>query len=568
MTVIPELEARPRAEVAPEAPSRRPMPSRRSLLRPSRAALPWVRLLALLCAAGMTQVIYVFIWPLSYFMTQTPDYTYEYLVEYPAAWQRLLVLLGRFEELWPGASRSLDFLVDALMQALIGAFILYLIAILLVRRGLPPVFGAVAVIGPPLAYHATLFGMPGLYTTDMFSYVMYSHMAGVLNVNPYTSIPSMFPEVRIFYWIHPIWRDAPSIYGPAWLDLTVPLARATAASTEVDKVLAYKALVNVAHLLGVGVLAFVVHRLRPGHVLESVVMYAWNPLIVFEFGGNGHNDAVMVAVMLLGLALYVSSARWLGVVTVAVSMLLKMTSMFLLPFYAMAWAREQSSWWRFFGVGVLATLTVPVVIVAFYVPWWNGVETIQPILNWSQGPMYNNYVPDTLAYYLARRDLSQTATPVDPMVVLEGWRDAIKWIGRAILLAWFAAELWRVRGALGIAGAGARVMLIFLVAVNTWVLPWYFSWPLALAVIVGWESTTAKVLLGFSLSAPTVMYYHHFWHPYMSDTTYLLYVAPLLIAPVAWGASSITGRWRAWRRASTRSTGAGRDALVVADARR
>jgi hypothetical protein len=100
------------------------------------------------------------------------------------------------------------------------------------------------------------------------------------------------------------------------------------------------------------------------------------------------------------------------------------------------------------------------------------------------------------------------------------------------------------------------------------VLPWYFSWPLALAVVLGWESTTAKVLLGFSLSAPTVMYYHHFWHPYMSDTTYLLYLAPLLIAPVAWGTSFIVDRWRARRRATMNPASAGRDALVVADARR
>ena len=116
--------------------------------------------------------------------------------------------------------------------------------------------------------------------------------------------------------------------------------------------------------------------------------------------------------------------------------------------------------------------------------------------------------------------------------------------------------------------AGARVMLIFLVVVNTWVLPWYFSWPLALAVVLGWQSTTAKVLLGFSLSAPTVMYYHHFWHPYMSDTTYLLYLAPLLIAPVAWGASFISGRRRTMRRASPDSPKPVRDTLVVADAGR
>jgi hypothetical protein len=111
-------------------------------------------------------------------------------------------------------------------------------------------------------------------------------------------------------------------------------------------------------------------------------------------------------------------------------------------------------------------------------------------------------------------------------------------------------------------------MTIFLLAVNTWVLPWYFSWPLALAIVLGWESTTAKVLIGLSLSAPTVMYYHHFWHPYMSDTTYLLYLAPLLIAPVDWCASFIAGRWRAWRGGSAKPTGASQDALVVADARR
>ena len=568
MTVTPEPEVRPRIEIAAEPTRVRPLPAHSGSSTMLRAALPWARLLALLVVACLTQVIYVFIWPLSYFMTQAQDYTYEYLVQYPAAWERLQVLIARFDAMWPGASSSLDFLVDALMQAFIASFVLYLAAILLVRGGLPPMFGVAAVVGPALAFYATLFAMPGLYTTDIFSYVMYSHIAGPMAANPYTSIPSWFADVRIFHWIHPLWQNAPSIYGPAWIDLTLPLARAVAKSSEVDKVLAYKAVVNVGHLCAVGILAYLVHQVRPGHALEAVVMYAWNPLIVFEFGGNGHNDAVMVAVMLLGLALYATSARWLGVVTVAVSMLLKMTSLFLLPFYAMAWAREQSTWLRFFAVGILATLTVPLVVAAFYWPWWSGIETISPIINWSQGPMYNNYVPDTLAYYLARRELTNPVAGVDPMSVLEKWRDAIKSVARVVLVVWVMVELWRVRGPLGMAGAGARVMLIFLVAVNTWVLPWYFSWPLALAVVLGWESTTAKVLLGFSLSAPTVMYYHHFWHPYMSDTTYLLYLSPLLIAPIAWSASFIGDRWRVRRRMTAGSGHVERDALVVADARR
>ena len=128
--------------------------------------------------------------------------------------------------------------------------------------------------------------------------------------------------------------------------------------------------------------------------------------------------------------------------------------------------------------------------------------------------MFNNYVPDILAYYLARRELTADdgAARSDERARRVARHDQDGRLGSCFVV-WCAVELWRVRGVLGIAGAGARVMLIFLLAVNTWVLPWYFSWPLALAVVLGWESTTAKVLLGFSLSAPTVMYYHHFWHP-------------------------------------------------------
>jgi len=568
MTVITEPEARPRTEDAPTAPGPRP---ERAAPRPSGslwALLPWVRLVVVLLVAALSQVIYVFIWPLSYFMTQAHEYTYEYLVQYPDAWERLSRMLVRFEQFWPGASGSLEFLVDALMQAFIGAFLLYVIAVLMIRGGLPPMIGTAAVVAPPLAFHATLFAMPGLYTTDMFSYVMYSHIAGVLGINPYLVAPNWFPEVRMLHWIHPIWHNAPSIYGPAWIDMTLPLARAVATISDVDKVLAYKALVNVGHLLGVGCLAYIVHRVRPGRVHEAVALYAWNPLIVFEFGGNGHNDAVMVAVMLLGLALYVTSARWLGLVAVTISMLLKMTSLFLLPYYVMAWAREQASWVRFFGVGALAAVTVPVVVVAFYWPWWAGVETISPIVNWSQGPMYNNYVPDSLAFYLASRQLTQAPGTIEPATALAAWRDTVKNVARVFFVVWCAVELWRVRGPLGIAGAGARVMMIFLLAVNTWVLPWYFTWPLALAIIVGPESMTAKVLLGFSLSAPTVMYYHHFWHPYMSDTTYLLYLAPLVIAPVAWVSSFAGGRWGARRSASARPGGVGHEDLAVAQARR
>jgi hypothetical protein len=524
-----------------------------------------VRLVAVLLVAVVSEAVYVFFWPLSYYLTQATAFTYEYLVENPDIWERQFRLLERFDQFWPGASSSLDFLVDALVRTFILAFVLYLAAFFLTRAGLPRWWGLVVVLAPPLAFQATLFAMPGLFTTDLFSYVMYGHIAGVYGASPYTHIPSAYPEVRIFNWIHPLWHDAPSIYGPAWVDLTRPLARAISTWTDPDKVMAYKLVSNVGHLASIGCIAYIAHRTRPGRVFETIALYAWNPLILFEFGGNGHNDAVMIAMMLLALALYVGEARWLGMVMLTVSFLIKMTSILMVPFYAMAWARSQTTWPRFFAIGVSAVATVLGVIVVFYWPWWEGPPTVAPILLWSQGPMFNNYVPDILAYYLANRRIIESAGPIDPMMALDEARDSIKLVARIVLLAVVVWELWRVRGALGIAGAGARVMLAFLLVVNTWALPWYFTWPFALAVLLGWESLTTKVLLGFSLSAPTVMYYHHFWHPYMSDSTYTLYLLPLAIAPIWWIGSFLARRIRGFWRRRPSPAPIGGEALSVVD---
>ncbi|MDP8922736.1 MAG: hypothetical protein M3O34_07650, partial [Chloroflexota bacterium] len=533
MTLVTEP---PRARTADALPGDRALAP-----RPAWAGYEvraWLRLVALVVVAAASELVYVGFWPLSYYLTQAPDFTYEYLVQYQAIWERMVPLLVRFDAAFPGGARSLDFMTDALVRLFIAAFGLYLVGFTLVRAGLPRGWGTLAVVAPALAFQTTLFLMPGPFTTDLFSYAMYGHIAGAYGLNPFTTIPSAFPEVRILQWIHPIWHDAPSIYGPAWVDLTVGIGRAIAAWTDVDKALAYKFIVNLFHLAGVAILALTVQRLRPGRVLESVMLYAWNPLILFEFGGNGHNDAAMVALMLLAVLLFASRAAWLGVVMLGVSFLVKMSSVLLVPYYVIAWAREQRPLWRFFAVGVLAGGTLLVVVVAFYYPWWRGPETVAPIVKWSQGPMYLNYVPDILAQRMARDQFLGPGAPSFEQALDEA-RATVKTAARILFVLYAIWELWWARGARGLAASGARVMLAFLLVMNTWVLPWYFTWPLALAVVAGWDTITGKVAVGFSISAPTVLYYHHFWHPYMSGLTYLLYLAPLALALVFGGIAAV-----------------------------
>jgi alpha-1,6-mannosyltransferase len=524
------------------APVERPAEQGRVPSAPAAASRaipwPWVRLLGLLLVAVATELLYVAFWPISYYLTQGADYTYQYLVQYGAIWERLLPLLTRFEATWPEAPRSLEFMVDALVRVFGAAFVLYLLAFWLIRAGLPRGWDTVAVLAPALAFQTTLFLMPGLFTTDLFSYVMYGHIAGPYDLNPYIYPPAYFPQHQAFHWIHPIWHYAPSVYGPAWIDFSWVLGRWIAEWTDVDKVLAYKLAINLGHLAGIAFLALAVHRLRPGQVLPSVLLYAWNPLILFEYGANGHNDAVMVAVMLLALALFALSWPLVGLVALTVSFLIKMASVLLVPYYVIAWARRRGSLPGFLLVLLSAGVAILAVIAIFYYPWWVGIETIAPILTWSQGPMFLNYIPDFLTQRVVNEYLLGPSTP-DPAGELEQARNSVRLATKLAFVAYCAWELLRVwkavgpRSGLALAAAGARVMLAFLLIANTWVLPWYFTWPLALAIVAGWDSTTAKVLLGFSLTAPLVMYYNHFWFPYISYQAYWLYLAPLLLVPLA-----------------------------------
>ena len=45
---------------------------------------------------------------------------------------------------------------------------------------------------------------------------------------------------------------------------------------------------------------------------ERVLIYAWNPLAVWEFAGNGHVDAIAIGLLAVALLAARRSARWLG----------------------------------------------------------------------------------------------------------------------------------------------------------------------------------------------------------------------------------------------------------------
>jgi alpha-1,6-mannosyltransferase len=541
-----------------------------------------LRLAMLVAAAMVMQLGWIGVWTLSYRLTHGNDYTFTYLMTRPAAWDKLMDLLVLANTLAPGLEMpgfqgpvSLDIVVNSLVMAFVLTGVGYLAAILLIDSGVSAVRGAVLVVlACELVFQVTLFLTPGLFTTDIFSYVMYGHISAEYNLNPYIFPPNYFPGNPLLNWIHPIWHDQPSVYGPLWTDLSWVTATLTAQVSDLVTVLgdgtalnvglmyqvfAYKLMMNVVQFINLALVWWLLGRIfgkRPRARLTAFVVFAWNPLMLFDGPGNAHNDALMVTLLLLGVVPLVwhrrgeaiSNTAWsLGTIFVGLSALIKYTTGLVGLFYIVPWGRRLPSWpARLVWIGGTCALIGGIGAVLF-MPWLDP-RALDPMLVALGGKawMYTNWAPDLAALTLDR--VLDPGSADDPAALHEGVRSGAKLITRlifAVYLGWELVRLWRLSGDKQrsvlelILEASARAFAVLILVVLTWVLEWYWMWPLALVTLLGWRRMLTKVVVAYTLTSLPVFYVHHYWSTNMPGVLVLAYALPPLALPLV--------DW-AWRR--------------------
>jgi alpha-1,6-mannosyltransferase len=536
------------------------------------------RLLLLACAGVLAQIGWLVVWTLSYRLTHGNEFTWTYLTTHPLVWEKLMDLLVLANVLAPGLEtppfqgpETLDIVVNSLAFGFIIVGIGYLCAIMLVDLGISAVRGAVLVVllfaG---VFQITLFLMPGVYTTDIFSYMMYGHISAIYDLNPYIYPPEYFPTNPLLNgsWIHPIWWDQPSVYGPLWTDigwlvarLLAPLDGVTGTAPDgsalllglTDEVFAYKLLMNGVHLVNVALVWWVLGRLmrgRPRARLTAFLVFAWNPLMLFDVVGNAHNDALMVSLLLLGIVPLVVRERptnlgWLlGTFFVGMSALIKYTTGLVGLFYVVPWARRlPGTGQRILWIGGAAAL-VAVVTVVLFLPWLDFPRALAPILVAAGGKswMYSNWAPDLLALSIDRvLDPSAVDDPNAPHELVRTWAKVITRGMFAVYIGWELVRLWKIAGdrsralVVPILEASSRAFVVLILLVLTWVLEWYWMWPLALVTLLGWRRLLTKVVVGYTLTSLPIFYVHHYWSWHMPGVLVLAYATPPLLIPlVAW----------------------------------
>ncbi|HVB67890.1 MAG TPA: glycosyltransferase family 87 protein [Acetobacteraceae bacterium] len=227
----------------------------------------------------------------------------------------------------PGPGRTLDVV---LVQ--IAAGLLYLAAAALVLRGKVPARALWVVLGAALAMRALLLPIAPPLSSDLYRYVWDGRVQAA-GINPYRFVPAdprlaFLRDRRVFPHINRV-HTARTIYPPM-AELAFRLAAWLAPGVG-----GMKAVMLGCDLVTIGGLLELL-RLA-GRPAAQVLLYAWAPMPIWEFAGNGHVDAVAAALVTLALLAGARARRGLAGMLLAAATLVKFLPAAVVPAFWRRW---------------------------------------------------------------------------------------------------------------------------------------------------------------------------------------------------------------------------------------
>lgn len=356
----------------------------------------------------------------------------------------------------PFGATGIDIHVGGTLLTLALMFASYVAVVRAARR-----LSAGLVLTCIAALYALVLLAPPLISTDVFSYQAYARMGALYGANPYLSGPHAIALDSIYPFIGAKWVNIPSVYGPLFTMLSYVLAPLSIAAS----ILAYKALAVLGSLATVA-LVWNAARLRGVDPIRAVALVGLNPLIVIYGVGGGHNDLLMLALMMAGVVLLLQHRERPAAASFMIATSVKLTAGLLLPFALAGTGRPLSRGRRrdiLLGAGVLGAI----IAAAAFATFGSGLVRLIATVHQSQSEGDWHSLPGFITTKLGLGAVG-SVTGYVLAAVLVGvtcWLVRRVWLGQ---LDWIVGAGWATFAMLACAGS---------------LMPWYVAWLLPLAAI-------------------------------------------------------------------------------------
>lgn len=196
------------------------------------------------------------------------------------------------------------------------------------------------VLAGAILFSATLVWLLPM-TSDLFGYLGQAHLMTDLGMNPLLSAAVEAPSDAMLQSFATVYSGTPSNYGPAWL--LVASLGTLGRDDGILGLLYLKVLGLAAYLASVCLLSSILRQTRRPLAARGVVLFAWNPLILLLAVGDGHNDMVMMATVLLAMWLLLRRRWTLAIGALILSIWVKYVSVILLPLFLLYAVRSSAA---------------------------------------------------------------------------------------------------------------------------------------------------------------------------------------------------------------------------------
>jgi hypothetical protein len=176
---------------------------------------------------------------------------------------------------------------------------------------------------------------PPRLSSDIYRYIWDGRLQGA-GINPYLYIPvdprlaglrddTIYPNINRKEYAHTIYPPVAQIFFYAVTRVTQGIP-------------GFKGVLVLLDLVTVGLLVAILRAI--GQPAERVIVYAWHPLPIFEFGASGHIDALMIC--FIALALFARAHQKFGIAgfALAAATLVKFIPVILLPAIFKRWDKK------------------------------------------------------------------------------------------------------------------------------------------------------------------------------------------------------------------------------------
>lgn len=246
--------------------------------------------------------------------------------------------------------------------------VLYGLAIVLSWDRSPRRATVTTVLAAAAAYFVVSFLALPNQTTDIYNYIVRARVAAVHDSNPHYVPASRFPKDPLYAYASPRIAKITGDKLAFWTLISTGTAK-LAGHGPLANLFAMRLLFLACNLANLALIALILYKLVPRHVLAGTILYAWNPVVAVL--GQSKTDTVMMTFMLLAVWFLISDRRRWAIVSMGLSALIKFIT---LPLIAVYWLRDlRLKRWRELAVnaGILCLL-----VVALYAPYWDGPQLI------------------------------------------------------------------------------------------------------------------------------------------------------------------------------------------------